>query len=43
MVYVKQNLRLLIFYVKHAFTHNNFPQEIRIYLLSIIFECYTCV
>jgi len=43
LLYVKQKLRLLVFYVKHAFAHFDFPQEIKIYLLSIIFQCYTCV
>jgi len=43
VLYVKQNLRFPIFHAKHAFTDYDFPQEIRTYLLTTIFECYTCV
>ena len=42
-MYVKHNFKFLIFYDKHVFTHYDFPREIRTYLLSNIFDYYTCV
>jgi hypothetical protein len=45
VLYVKQNLRFVIFYVKHAFMHFDFPQEIRTYLFTVDYfrMLYLCI